>query len=89
MKPELSKKSIESGVLRLVWLALVAPAAGGIAGAFQRNSALQQLLRPTCVAVGAAAGYLGWDRNRHTFLFLNRTYADRFSRQNGGRAIAA
>jgi serine/threonine protein kinase len=58
---------------------------GGAASDAHRYSAeIEQLLKSTCVAVGPAVGYLGWDGDQHTLRFLSRPYAEAFLQENSG-----
>ncbi len=57
-------------------------------GAANRSSELEALLRPGCVAVGPAVGYLGWRKDTHAFSFLNRDYANAFSRENAAAFVS-
>ncbi len=61
---------------------------GAAASAFfdkaQHRARIEELLRPTCVAAGPAVGYLGWDRDNHTFVFHNRDYVDALRAENPG-----
>jgi serine/threonine protein kinase len=51
-------------------------------GAAQSSAQVRELLKPTCVSVGPAVGYDGWDRDTHQFTFLNRDYANAFCAEN-------
>jgi serine/threonine protein kinase len=62
-------------------------AAYSIYGATRHQSALEKLLRPSCVAVGPAVAYRGWYQDTHDFTFLNESYADAFRRANGGTLV--
>jgi predicted Ser/Thr protein kinase len=53
-----------------------------------RQSELQGLLRPTCVAVGPAVGYNGWSDGIHTFVFLNRDFVEAFERDNAVNIVS-
>ena len=63
-------------------------AAAAAFGAAQRSAQLEALLKPSCVAVGPAAGYLGWHGDTHAFTFLNRDYADAFRRDNAAALVS-
>jgi hypothetical protein len=63
-------------------------AASSIFGSAQHGARLQSLLRPTCVAAGPAVAYLGWNRDVHRFVFLNRRYAEAFVADNEQRDAA-
>ena len=63
-------------------------AAASLFGSSDHNARLRALLKPTCVALGPAVGYLGWDRDRHTFAFLNHDYADAFIRENAASVVS-
>ncbi|MDQ3702577.1 MAG: serine/threonine protein kinase [Chloroflexota bacterium] len=62
-------------------------AAASVFGASDHNARLQALLKPGCVALGPAVAYLGWDRDRHTFAFLNRDYAASFAHENAAGVV--
>jgi serine/threonine protein kinase len=68
---------------------LFGPAAGILVGlgssamdAARHASELQDLLRPTCVAIGPAVAYLGWDGDLHAFRFASRPFTEAFLREN-------
>ncbi len=63
-------------------------AAASVLGATQQSARLQELLKPTCVALGPAVDYRGWDRDTHTFAFLNRDYAQAFADENAGAVLS-
>jgi serine/threonine protein kinase len=63
-------------------------AAASAYGAAQANAKVRALLKPTCVAVGPAVGYDGWERDTHHFTFLNRDYANAFCAENAGHLVA-
>ncbi|CAA9262943.1 MAG: hypothetical protein AVDCRST_MAG77-2775 [uncultured Chloroflexi bacterium] len=63
-------------------------AASSIFGSAQHGARLQSLLRPTCVSAGPAVAYLGWNRDIHRFVFLNRRYAEAFAADNEQRDAA-
>jgi serine/threonine protein kinase len=62
-------------------------AAASIIGAAQHQSKLENLLKPSCTAVGPAVAYRGWYQDTHAFTFLNRDYADAFRRENAGTFV--
>jgi hypothetical protein len=63
-------------------LGLGAGAATSALGSAQRQAELQSVLRPTCVAMGAAVAYDGWEGDVNAFRFLHRDFAAEFSRLN-------
>jgi serine/threonine protein kinase len=63
-------------------------AAASLIGAAARGAEVERLLRPSCTALGPAVGYQGWDADTHTFLFLNRGFADAFRDENAGAIVS-
>jgi hypothetical protein len=51
----------------------------------QHQSELSELLKPTCIAVGPAVAYRGWQDGGHRFTFVNREYAHQFLDENQSR----
>ena len=69
-------------------IGLGASAAVSVYGAAQASEQVRALLKPTCVSVGPAVGYDGWDRDTHQFTFLNRDYANAFCAENVGSLVS-
>ena len=57
-------------------------AAATLGQAAHYSSEVQELLKPTCVAIGPVVGYLGWDGDTHAFHFLNRDFTLAFLQDN-------
>jgi hypothetical protein len=62
-------------------------AAASIFGQAKQQSELEASLKPTCVAVGLAAAYRGWQDFTHAFTFLNREFAEAFRQQNAAALV--
>ncbi len=63
-------------------------AAASVLGATDHSARLQALLKPSCVAIGPAVGYLGWHGDRHRFAFLNRDFAAAFMQENAASVVS-
>jgi serine/threonine protein kinase len=62
-------------------------AAASIFSQAKQQSEIEALLKPTCVSVGLAAAYLGWQDFTHAFTFLNRDFAAAFRQENAAALV--
>jgi serine/threonine protein kinase len=65
----------------------IGAAASTIADAARYSNEVRELLKATCVAVGPAVGYRGWDGDLQGFTFVSRPFTEAFVRANSDRIV--
>ena len=89
VQPPFNKLKLRGAILNLLdQKDYMGAAAASLMKEASRQSELQGLLRPTCVAVGPAVGYNGWNDGMHTFVFLNRDFVQDFERENAAQIMS-
>lgn len=63
-------------------------AAASLVGSAKKSSELEKLIKPSCVALGPAVAYRGWDGDMDGFTFASRPFTEAFLRENADKIVA-